>query len=108
MVYELFVVIGISDALEIAAIDGFGLVMLGDGYGVEAFFAGGHVNVAAHEIHEVCTLQQELGHPRVVVVGGGDVAIAALVCLFWTRTVCGTNVLNAWPEKPGAEIVCCV
>src|SRR2546428_9938979 len=23
------------------------------------------------------------------------------------RTVCGTNVLKAWPLKPSAEIVCC-
>src|ERR1700730_4825261 len=24
------------------------------------------------------------------------------------RTVCGTKVLKAWPEKPSAETVCCV
>src|SRR6266436_5829648 len=24
------------------------------------------------------------------------------------RTVCGTNVENAWPLKPSAETVCCV
>src|SRR6476646_6673225 len=79
MLDELFVVGGVSDALEIAAVNGFRFVVLGDGDGFEAFSARRDVNVASHKIHEVCALQEELGHPGVVVVGGGDVAIAALL-----------------------------
>jgi hypothetical protein len=53
---ELFVVFGIGNALEVAAIDGFGFIVLSDGHGFEAFLAGGDVNVATHEIHEVRAL----------------------------------------------------
>ena len=37
--------------------DGFRFVVLGNDDGFEAFFAGGDVDVAAHEIHEVGALQ---------------------------------------------------
>jgi len=35
---ELFVIVGVGDPMEIAAVDGFGLVVLGDGDGFEALF----------------------------------------------------------------------
>ena len=57
MVNELFIVGGIGDALEIAAVDGFGFVVFGDGYGFETFLASGNVHVAAHEIHEIRALK---------------------------------------------------
>ena len=57
MVHKFLVIVGIGDALEIAAVDGLGLVMLGDGDGFEALLAGGDVDVAAHEVHEVGALQ---------------------------------------------------
>ena len=75
-------IVGIGDALEVAAVNRFGLIVFGDGDGFESAFAGGDVNVAAHEIHEIGALEQELGHPGVVVVGGGDVAVAALFGFF--------------------------
>ncbi len=54
---KFFEIVGIGDALEVAAINGFRLVVLGDGNGFEPALAGGDVNVAAHEIHEVGALE---------------------------------------------------
>lgn len=76
--YKFLVVVRISDALEIATIDGFGLIVFGNGHGFEAFVASRDINITAHEIHKVRALQEELGHPSVVIVSGGNVAIAAL------------------------------
>ena len=81
--------------------------MFGDGDGFESALAGGDVNIAAHEIHEVGALQEELSHPGVVVVGGGDMAVA---CTAWSlcRARCAERrCCKAWPEKPSEETVCC-
>ena len=47
----------------------------------EAALAVGHPDVAAHEVHEVGALQQQVGHPGVVVAVGRDVAVGALLGL---------------------------
>jgi len=64
-----------------------GFVVLGNGYRLESMLGGGDVNVAAHEIHEISALQQELRHPGIIVSFGGDVAIAALFGFFGTYRV---------------------
>ncbi len=56
MVHKLFVIVGIGDAMKIATVNGFGFIMFGNGDGFETFAAGGDVNVAAHEIHEIGAL----------------------------------------------------
>ena len=73
------VIVRIGDSLQIAADDGFGLVVFSHRDGFEALLARGHINVTAQEIHEVCALQEELSHPSVVVVLCGDVAIGTLL-----------------------------
>ena len=52
--------------------------MLSNGDGCETFLAGGDINVASHEVHKVGAFEEKLGHPGVVVVLRGNVAIAAL------------------------------
>ena len=102
----LLVILRIGDLLEVAADDRRRFVVLGDGHGFEAALAFGHVNVAAHEVHEVRALEQQLRHPGVVVVGAETwQSVQPLVSL--ARTVCGTKVLKACPLKPSDEIVCC-
>ena len=49
MLDELFVVVGLGDALKVAAVDGFGFIVPSDGHGFKAFLAGGDINVTAHE-----------------------------------------------------------
>ena len=44
-------------------------IMLGDRNGFQAALSSRHINIAAHEIHEVGALQQQLRHPRIVVIG---------------------------------------
>src|SRR5216683_2854693 len=87
MLHKSLEIIGISDAMKVAAVDGFGLVMFGNNDGFKSTFAGGDINVAAHEIHEVGALQEKLGHPGVVVVLSGNMAIAALFCFFGAHGV---------------------
>src|SRR6266478_5117789 len=77
-----FVVIGIRDLLEIAADHGGWFVVLGYCYRIESALAVGNENVASHEIHEVRTLQKQLRHPRIVVVGARHVAIRAALGFF--------------------------
>src|SRR5262249_53692296 len=79
---EFLVVVGISDAVEIATVNSFGFVVLGDGDCFEPFLAGRDVNVAAHEVHEVSALQKKLSHPGVIVVLLRDVAVATLFGFF--------------------------
>ena len=90
---EFLVVAGIGDALQVAAVDGVGLIMFSDGHGFQPVVSGRHIDVAAHEIHEVGALEQELGQPGVVVVGGGNVAIAALLGF-----LCANRVRNEGAE----------
>ena len=71
-------VIGIGDTLKIAAENGFRFVVLSDSDSFKTLVARGDVNVAAEEIHEVGALEEQLRHPSIVVVGGGDMAVAAL------------------------------
>ena len=66
--HEFLEIVRIGDALEIAAVDCLGLVMLRHRYGLEALIAGGHKNIAAHEVHEIGALEQHLRDPGVVVV----------------------------------------
>ncbi len=54
--------------LQVAANHGWWLVVFGDGHGLVAAFACGHVNVAAHEVQEIRALQEQLRHPGIVVV----------------------------------------
>ena len=37
-----------------------------------------YINVAAHKVHEVGALKQQLRHPGIVIIGGGNVTITAL------------------------------
>src|SRR5579871_6021244 len=77
MLFEFREVAGVGDFLKVAAEDGGRVVMLGYGDGVESFGAFGDVDVAAHHVHEIGALHEELGHPGVVVAGGGKVAAGA-------------------------------
>src|SRR5215469_4600610 len=72
-------VVGIRDALQVAAVDGFRFVVLGDGDGFEAFVAGCDIDVPADEVHKIRTLEQQLRHPGVVVVCGGNVTVGTLL-----------------------------
>src|SRR5271170_601187 len=45
---EFLVVVGVGDALQVAAVDGFGFVVFRDGDRFKTFLAGGDVNIAAH------------------------------------------------------------
>ena len=65
----LLVILRIRDFLEVAANHRRRFVMFGDGHGFVAALACGHKNIAAHEVHEIRALEQELRHPGVVVVG---------------------------------------
>ena len=51
--------------------------MLGHRHRVKALRALGHVDVAAHEVHEIRALHQQLRHPGVVVALARDVTIGA-------------------------------
>ena len=75
----LLVIVGIGHALQVAADDGFRLVVLGRGHGLEALVAVGDVNVAAHVVEQVRALEQQHGHPGVVVALRRDVAIGAVL-----------------------------
>ena len=104
---EFVEVVGICDALQVAAIDGLGLIVLCDGDSLKSFAARGHIHVTSHEIHEVGALQQELRHPGIVVVRCGNVAIAALLRFLRTHRVRHERAEGLAGEAP-AETVCCV
>src|SRR5712675_1168341 len=78
---KLFVVGRVSDSVEVASVNGFGLIMLGDSNGLEAILSGRDIDIAAHEVHEIRALKQKLSHPRIVVVRCGNVAVRALLRL---------------------------
>ncbi len=77
----LFVIVRIRHALQVAAEDGLGLIVFGGDDGLKTFRAVRDVHVAAHVVDEVSALQQEHGHPGVVVARRGDVAIGATLRL---------------------------
>ncbi len=73
------VIFRIREAVEVAAEGGLGLVALGPDDGVEAVVAGGDVGVAAEEVDRAGAEAEELGHPGVVVVLLGEVAVGAVL-----------------------------
>ena len=83
----LLVIVGIRDLLKVAANHRRRFVMLGHGHRFVAALSRGHKNIAAHEVHEVRALQQQLRHPGVVVVGARDVAIGAAFGFFGAHGV---------------------
>ena len=94
---ELLIVFGIRKFVEVTSVDRGRLLVLGHLNRIEALFAGGDVDVASHEIEEVCALNEDLGHPCVVVFLLGNVAIGALLCFLGAHCVrdIGTEGLSA-------------
>ena len=76
---ELLEVGRVGEALQVAALDSGRLRAFRDGYGGEAGFAVGHIDVLAHVVEEVGALDEELRHPGVVITLRGDVAVGALL-----------------------------
>ena len=94
----LLIILRVCDALQIAANDGRGLVMLGDSNSIETFCAVGHINIAAHEIQQVGALKQYLRHPGVVVVAIRDVTIVAAF-----RFLSANRVWDKCAERSAAQ-----
>ncbi len=67
----------VRKTLQVTADDRGRLIVFGHGDRIETFGAVSHINVAAHEVQKVSSLQQDLRHPRVVVIAVGNVAIVA-------------------------------
>src|SRR5712672_663282 len=76
------IVVWISHLLEVAADHRRRLVMLSHSDGLIALATRGYENIAAHEIHEVRTLEEQLRHPCIVVVSTRDMAIRAAFGFF--------------------------
>ncbi len=72
--------------------------MLGHRHRIETFRTLGHIDVAAHEVHQVGALHQELRHPGVVVALARDVAIRAHLGF---RRANGMRIV--WAETEAAE-----
>jgi hypothetical protein len=70
-------ILGICDTLQVAADDRGRFIVFGNRDGVKPLLAVRNINVAAHQIQQVCSLKQDLGHPRVVVISIRNVAIVA-------------------------------
>src|SRR3989441_12379819 len=79
----LLVVVRINQALQVAADDCRGLIMLGDGDGLKTVPTLSEVDIAPQKVQEVGALENDLCHPGIIIVCLGDVAIAA--CLGFLR-----------------------
>src|SRR3954471_12708962 len=74
----LLVVGGIRDLMEMAADRGLRLVRFRPDNAVEPFLAFADVRITTEEVHRAGTETEQLGHPGIVVVVRGEVAIRAV------------------------------
>src|SRR5437868_13411693 len=79
---ESLVIAGIGKFMEVAAIDRGRFFVLGNGYSIEALFAGRYVDVSSHEVEEIRSLNQDLRHPRVVIFFLRDVTVGTFFRFF--------------------------
>ena len=84
---ELLIIFGIGNLMEVTAVDRWWLLVLGDLDGIEPLLTRGDVDVASHEVEEVCALNQDLRHPRIVIFLLRDVAVRALFRFFGAHSV---------------------
>src|SRR3989442_14258276 len=83
----LLVVVRINQALQVAADDCRGLIMLGDGDGLKTVPTLREEDIAPQKVQEVGALEDDLCHPGIIIVCLGDVAIPACLGFLLAHSV---------------------